>query len=126
MISSTSARGHVEASGAKRELLRTRPVDHAAFRARAAPAAARKACKAHYQGPPPGFILTGGEASEDTATGTLMEIRVAAPTALLAERGHEGDRFGESLLLGRIRPMIPPPETVLPFESFLNPAAKHL
>ena len=37
-----------------------------------------------------------------------MEIPVAAPKALLADKGYDGDRFRESLLLRGILPIIPP------------------
>ena len=60
------------------------------------------------QGLPLGFILTGGEASDYTAAEPLMEIPVAAPKALLADKGYDGDRFRESLLIRGILPIIPP------------------
>jgi transposase len=37
-----------------------------------------------------------------------MEIPVAAPKALLADKGYDGDRFWESLLIRGILPIIPP------------------
>ena len=37
-----------------------------------------------------------------------MEIPVAAPKALLADKGYDGDRFRESLLIQGILPIIPP------------------
>jgi hypothetical protein len=37
-----------------------------------------------------------------------MEIPVAAPKALLADKGYDGDRFRESLLIRGILPIIPP------------------
>ena len=37
-----------------------------------------------------------------------MEIPVTAPKALLADKGYDGDRFRESLLLRGILPIIPP------------------
>ncbi len=37
-----------------------------------------------------------------------MEIPVAAPKALLADKGYYGDRFRESLLIWGILPSIPP------------------
>lgn len=101
MIDSTSVRGHVSAAGGKGGLLvRTLLVDHAvALRARSTPAAEAKLCKAHYQGLPLGFILTGGEAFDYTAAEPLMAIPVVAPKALLADKGYDGDRFQESLLI---------------------------
>src|SRR3546814_8573306 len=51
------------------------------------------------QGLPVGFILTGGEASDYTAAEPLMAIPVATPKALLADKGYDGDRFRESLLV---------------------------
>nr|WP_231732655.1 MULTISPECIES: IS5 family transposase [unclassified Sphingopyxis] len=60
------------------------------------------------QGLPVGFILTGGEASDYTAAEPLMAIPVATPKALLADKGYDGDRFRESLLVRGILPIIPP------------------
>jgi transposase len=60
------------------------------------------------QGLPLGFILTGGEASDYTAAEPLMEIPVTTPKALLADKGYDGDRFRESLLIRGILPIIPP------------------
>ena len=95
--------------GEKGGLLRTLLVDHAAaLRARSTPAAEPQACEAHYQGLPLGFILTGGEASDYTAAEPLMENPIAAPKALLADKGYDGDRFRESLLIRGILPIIPP------------------
>ena len=37
-----------------------------------------------------------------------MEIPIAAPKALLADKGYDGDRFRESLLIRGILPIIPP------------------
>ncbi len=37
-----------------------------------------------------------------------MAIPVATPTALLADKGYDGDRFRESLLVRGILPIIPP------------------
>ena len=37
-----------------------------------------------------------------------MEIPAAAPKALLADKGYDGDRFRESLLIRGILPIIPP------------------
>jgi len=37
-----------------------------------------------------------------------MDIPAAPPGALLADKGHDGDRFRESLLLRSILPVIPP------------------
>ena len=88
------------------------PGDHLkggmALRAKSTPVAEPQACKAHYQGLPLGFILTGGEASDYTAAEPLMDIPVAAPKALLADKGYDGDRFRESLLIRGILPIIPP------------------
>src|SRR3546814_5821417 len=53
-------------------------------------------------------ILTGGEASDYTAAEPLMAIPVATPKALLADKGYDGDRFRESLLVRGILPIIPP------------------
>src|SRR3546814_13697029 len=37
-----------------------------------------------------------------------MQIPVAKPKALLADKGYDGDRFRESLLIQGILPIIPP------------------
>jgi IS5 family transposase len=37
-----------------------------------------------------------------------MEIPVATPKGLLADKGYDGDRFRESLLIRGILPIIPP------------------
>lgn len=37
-----------------------------------------------------------------------MEFPIAAPRALLADKGYDGDRFRESLLIRGILPIIPP------------------
>lgn len=60
------------------------------------------------QGLPLGFSLTGGEASDYTAAEPLIDIPVAAPKALLADKGYDGDRFRESLLFRGSLPIIPP------------------
>jgi transposase len=69
-------------------------------------------CKIHArcdnQGLPLGFILTGGEASDYTAAEPLMEIPVTTPKGLLADKGYDGGRFRESLLIRGILPIIPP------------------
>ena len=51
------------------------------------------------QGLPLGFILTGGGASDYTVAEPPMSISVAAPKALLANKGYDDDRFRESLLI---------------------------
>ena len=53
-------------------------------------------------------VLTGGAASDYTAAEPLMAIPVATPKALLADKGYDGDRFRESLLVRGILPIIPP------------------
>ena len=69
-------------------------------------------CKIHArcdnQGLPLGFILTGGEASDYTAAEPLMALPGATPKALPADKGYDGDRFRESLLIRSILPIIPP------------------
>lgn len=69
-------------------------------------------CKVHArcdnQGRPLGFVLTGGEASDYTAAEPLMAIPITKPKALLADKGYDGDRFRESLLIRGILPIIPP------------------
>jgi hypothetical protein len=57
-----------------------------------------------------------------------MAILVAAPKALLADKGDDGDRLRESLLIRGILPIIPPRsnKTALSFESLLNLAATRL
>ena len=60
------------------------------------------------QGLPVGFILTGGEASDYTAADDLMALPLPKPKALLADKGYDGDRFRENLLMRGILPIIPP------------------
>ncbi len=51
--------------------------------------------------------MTGSEASNRTVAEPLIELPVAAPKALLADKGYDGDRFRESLLVRGILPIIP-------------------
>ncbi len=60
------------------------------------------------KGLPLGFILGGGEASDYTAAEPLINIPVAALTALLADKGYDGDRCREGMLIRGILPIIPP------------------
>jgi transposase len=60
------------------------------------------------QGLPVGFILTGGEASDYTAADDLMAMPLPKPKALLADKGYDGDRLRENLLMRSILPIIPP------------------
>ena len=76
------------------------------MRASVAPDAEPQACEARYQGLRPGFIPIGGEASGYTAAEPLMEIPIAAPKALRADRGHDGNRFRESLVLRGVLPIV--------------------
>jgi len=65
-------------------------------------------CKVHArcdnQGLPLGFYLTGGEASDYGGVDSLMAMPVPKPAALLADKGYDGDRFRENLLLHNILP----------------------
>jgi transposase len=60
------------------------------------------------QGLPIGFILTGGEASDYTAAEPLMALPLPTPKGLFADKGYDGDRFRENLLMRGILPIIPP------------------
>lgn len=60
------------------------------------------------QGRPLGFVLTGGEASDYTAVEPLLSIPIATSKALLADKGYEGDRLRESLLIRGILSIISP------------------
>jgi len=60
------------------------------------------------QGLPIGFILTGGEASDYTAADDLMNLPLPTPEGLLADKGYDGDRFRENLLMRCILSVIPP------------------
>jgi transposase len=56
-----------------------------------------------------------------------MAIPVATPKALLADKGYDGDRFRESLLLRGIRRIATRyDKTALSFASFLNLASIRL
>jgi transposase len=61
-----------------------------------------------HHGLPVGFILTSGEASDYTAADDLMAPPLPKPKALLANKGYDGDRFRENLLITNILPIIPP------------------
>lgn len=52
--------------------------------------------------------MTGGEASDYTAAEPLMAMPVTAPKALRADKGYDGDRCRESLLIRGIVPIIRP------------------
>jgi transposase len=101
MINSSSARSHGSAEGRKEGLVRTFLLDHAtAFRAKIRARSDNPGCTLD-------LILTGGEASDRTAAESLMQIPVAAPKTLLADKGYDGGRFRESLLVGEVLPIMP-------------------
>ena len=102
MIDSTTVRGHVSAVGGKEGACAQ------AFGRTSGGFTSKIHARCDNQGLPLGFILTGGEASDYTAAEPLMEIPVAAPKALLADKGYAGDRFRESQLIRGILPIIPP------------------
>ena len=52
--------------------------------------------------------MSGGEASDYTAAEPLMAIPVTTPKALLVDKGYDGDRFRDGLLIRGILPIIPP------------------
>jgi transposase len=54
-----------------------------------------------------GFILTGGDASDYTVADDLMALLLLKPKTLLADKGYDGDRFRENLLIRGILPIIP-------------------
>ena len=56
------------------------------------------------QGLPIGFVLTGGSASDYAAIDDLMALALPKPKALLADKGYDGERLRENLLM-RIRPV---------------------
>jgi hypothetical protein len=49
-------------------------------------------------GTPLGFILSGGEASEDNAVEDLMSIPVEKPRLLLADQAYDGNNIRDALL----------------------------
>jgi transposase len=102
MIDSTTVRGHVSAAGGKGGACA-----NAFGRSRGG-----FTCKIHARGNnsglPLGFILTGGEASDYTAADGLMALPLPKPKALLADKGYDGDRFRENLLICGVLPIIPP------------------
>lgn len=102
MIDSTTVRGHVSAAGGKGGRVQALLVDRAADFTSKVPARGEK------RGLPVGCILTGGEASDYTAADDLMALPLSGPTALLADKGYDGDRFRETLLMRGILPIIPP------------------
>ncbi|UVI40863.1 IS5 family transposase (plasmid) [Qipengyuania spongiae] len=102
IIDSTSVRDHVSSAGGKggacaNALGRSRGGFTSKIHARS-----------DNQGRPLGFLLTGGEMSDYTCAKPLMEIPIATPKRLLADKGYDGDRFRQSLLMRGISPIIPP------------------
>jgi transposase len=73
----------------------------AALRAKSTPAVT-------VQARPLGFVLTGGEVSDYRAFPALLDMPVAKPKALLADKGYDGDAVREDLLWRGILPIIPP------------------
>jgi len=63
------------------------------------------------QGLPVGFVLTGGEASDYGAVDDLMALPLPKPKALLADKGFNGGRLRENLLMPDMLPIIPPGQT---------------
>lgn len=64
--------------------------------------------RADGQGRPLGFVLTGGETSDYKAVDDLIELPVAKPKLMLADKGYDSDDVRASLLLKGILPVIPP------------------
>ncbi|MES6426782.1 IS5 family transposase, partial [Cutibacterium acnes] len=60
------------------------------------------------QGRPLGFVLTGGEASDYKAAAALIELPVAKPRMMLADKGYDGDEVRTALLMKGVLPVIPP------------------
>ena len=52
--------------------------------------------------------MTGGEASDYRAVEDLLELPVAKPKAVLADKGYDSDDVRSSLLLKGVLPIIPP------------------
>jgi transposase len=102
MIDSTTVRGHVSAAGGKGGAVKN------AFGRSRGGFTSKIHARGNNSGLPLGFVLTGGEASDYTAADALMDIPVATPKALLADKGYDGDRFRERLLMRGILPIIPP------------------
>ena len=102
MIDSTTVRGHSQAAGAKRGTHkegfgRSRGGFTSKFHARS-----------DGQGRPLGFVLTGGETSDYKAVDELIDLPVANPKLMLADKGYDSDDVRSSLLLKGILPVIPP------------------
>jgi transposase len=51
--------------------------------------------------------VTDGEASDYTAADNLMALPLPKPKAMLADKGHDGDKFRENLRMNGILPIIP-------------------
>lgn len=64
--------------------------------------------RADGQGRPLGFVLTGGEASDDLGVEPLMALPVGTPRMLLADKGEDGDVFRQGPLVRGILPVIAP------------------
>jgi hypothetical protein len=102
MIDSTTVRGHVSAAGGKGWL-----VGNAFGRSRGG-FTSKIHARCENQGLPIGFILTGGEASDYIAADDLTARPLPKPKAVLADKGYDGDRFREKLLMRGILTIIPP------------------
>jgi len=53
-------------------------------------------------------VLTGGETSDYLAVPELLDMPVAKPQAMLADKGYDGGEVRSSLLMHGILPVIPP------------------
>lgn len=53
-------------------------------------------------------MLTGGETSDYLAVPALLDMPVAKPKAMLADKGYDSDAVREAILIHGILPVIPP------------------
>lgn len=58
------------------------------------------------QGLPVGFVLTSGEVSKHTGCRAVDWMPLTTPKGLSADKGYDGDRFRDSLLMRGILPII--------------------
>ena len=56
----------------------------------------------------PGFVLTGGEASDYQAVDDLVALPVANPKRMLVDKGCDSDNVRSGLPMNGVLPVIPP------------------
>ena len=98
MIDSTTVRSYSQAAGAKGGGTRKE-----GFGRSRGGFTSKVHIRADGQGRRPGFVLTGGEASDYQAVDALVGLPVANPKRMLADKGYDGDEIRSSLRLPRLQ-----------------------